>query len=104
MASSPSGKAQCIRVAHPSHLYVTDDFLVTHNTFAMIAAAMELRRLGLARKPAIACLKSNIEQITKDALHLYPGAKILSTADMFDKDPAARRLPRSLRVIMTWSF
>jgi N12 class adenine-specific DNA methylase len=53
-------------------------------TFAMLASAMELRRLGLARKPAIACLKANIEQITKDAQRLYPGANILSTADMFD--------------------
>lgn len=28
-------EAQCIRVAHPSHLYVTDDFIVTHNTWAI---------------------------------------------------------------------
>lgn len=90
VAVEPAGRkpAQCIRVAHPSHLYVTDDFAVTHNTYSMIASAMELRRLGLAKKPAIACLKANIEQITKDALHLYPAAKILSTADMFD---AAKR-------------
>lgn len=26
-------EAQCIAVAHPSHLYVTKDFIVTHNTF-----------------------------------------------------------------------
>jgi hypothetical protein len=26
-------QAQCISVAHPSKLYVTDDFIVTHNTF-----------------------------------------------------------------------
>lgn len=26
------GQAVCIAVAHPSHLYVTDDFIVTHNT------------------------------------------------------------------------
>jgi PBSX family phage terminase large subunit len=30
-------EAQCIRVAHPSHLYVTDDFIVTHNTWALSA-------------------------------------------------------------------
>jgi replicative DNA helicase len=29
-------QTQCIAVSHPSHLYVTDDFIVTHNTaFAM---------------------------------------------------------------------
>lgn len=49
-------------------------------TTAMVATAMELRRLGLARKPAIACLKSNIESITEEARQLYPGANILSTA------------------------
>jgi N12 class adenine-specific DNA methylase len=48
-------------------------------TYAMIASAMELRRLGLAKKPCIACLKANIEQITRDAQLLYPGARILST-------------------------
>ncbi len=56
----------------------------TGKTYSMIAAAMELRRLGLAKKPAIACLKANIEAITADAIKLYPGIKILSTADMFD--------------------
>ena len=56
----------------------------TGKSFSMIAAAMEQRRLGLARKPCIACLKSNVDAITRDALKLYPGAKILSTTDMFD--------------------
>lgn len=56
----------------------------TGKTASMIASAMELRRLGLAKKPTIACLKSNIEQITKEALELYPDAKILSTANNFD--------------------
>ena len=27
-------QAQCISVAHPSRLYVTDDYIVTHNTFS----------------------------------------------------------------------
>lgn len=60
----------------------------TGKTASMVAAAMELRRLGLANKPCIAVKKANIEQITQEAMELYPGAKILSTADMFD---AARR-------------
>ena len=29
-------EAQCISVAHPSHLYVMDDFIVTHNTLIAI--------------------------------------------------------------------
>lgn len=55
----------------------------TGKTTAMVASAMELRRLGLARKPALLCKKANVDAVTKDALELYPGARILSTADMF---------------------
>jgi N12 class adenine-specific DNA methylase len=66
----------------------------TGKTYAMIASAMELRRLGLARKPAIACLKANIDQIEADAHLLYPGAKILSTADMFDAKKRQKTLAR----------
>lgn len=31
-------EAQCISVAHPDRLYVTDDFIVTHNTYCSLAA------------------------------------------------------------------
>ena len=72
----------------------------TGKTFSMIAAAMELRRLGLARKPAIACLKANVESITQDALKLYPGAKILSTVDMFD----AKNRKRTISQIATGDY
>ena len=34
--------AQCISVEHPSHLYVTNDFIVTHNTFISTLHACEL--------------------------------------------------------------
>lgn len=30
-------KTQCISIEHPSHLYVTDNFIVTHNTFSSMA-------------------------------------------------------------------
>lgn len=56
----------------------------TGKTYTMIASAMEQRRLGLARKPAILCKPANIESMTRDALKLYPGARIISTADVFD--------------------
>lgn len=58
----------------------------TGKTITMIATAMELRRLGLAKKPAIACLKANIGSITDDARRLYPGAKILSAYEEFDAE------------------
>lgn len=64
----------------------------TGKTNSMVASAMELRRLGLAKKPAIACLKANIDQVTAKALELYPNAKILSTASMFDTDKRQQTL------------
>lgn len=56
----------------------------TGKTASMIAAAMELRRLGLAKKPCIAALKANAEAIAEDARRLYPGARILSLANLTD--------------------
>lgn len=35
-------EAQCIIVEHPSHLYITDDCIVTHNTILALAAAFHL--------------------------------------------------------------
>lgn len=41
----PAGsvETQCISVKHPDHLYVTDDFIVTHNTFMALYAATRLQ-------------------------------------------------------------
>lgn len=82
--------AQCIRVEHPSHLYVTDDFIVTHNTYTVIAAAMELKRTGLAKKPMIAVPNHLVKQWAADFYRLYPGANIL-TATKKDFERANRR-------------
>src|SRR5205085_3760024 len=56
----------------------------TGKTFLEVAVAIESKRLGLANKPAIACLKANIAQFTRDAQLLYPNARILSLADVSD--------------------
>lgn len=63
-------------------------------TSTMVAAAMELRRLGLAKKPAIVCLKANLEQLTADAQSLYPGARILSTSGQFTADKRKEMVSR----------
>lgn len=55
-------------------------------TSGMVIAAMELRRLGLAKKPTITALKSNVETIAEEARHLYPGARILSCAGKYSKE------------------
>lgn len=75
----PIGKkpAQCIRVAHQSHLYVTDDFIVTHNTFTMIASGMEQRRLGLIQKPMYVVPNHMLAQFSREFLELYPTANIM---------------------------
>lgn len=43
----------------------------------MIAAAMEHRRLGLAKKPLIATTKSVLPGLANEARRFYPGAKVL---------------------------
>lgn len=49
----------------------------TGKTFTMIASIMEAKRLGLATKPIMSLIKTNIDQIRADFLKLYPGANIL---------------------------
>ncbi|MCL5676643.1 MAG: DEAD/DEAH box helicase family protein, partial [Firmicutes bacterium] len=47
-------------------------------TWEMAGAAMELRRLGLAKKPMFVVPNHLIEQWPKEFLELYPGANILA--------------------------
>lgn len=45
-------EAQCISVAHPHRLYITDDFIVTHNTFVSLWALEKLgKRFAVVVKP-----------------------------------------------------
>jgi N12 class adenine-specific DNA methylase len=46
-------------------------------TFTLTAAAMELKRLGLARKPLFAVPNHMLGQFSTELLTLYPGANIL---------------------------
>ena len=56
-------------------------------TYTMVAAAMELKRLGLARKPLFAVPNHMLGQFSSELLTLYPGANILvATKDDFEKD------------------
>ncbi|WP_169785059.1 N-6 DNA methylase [Campylobacter curvus] len=60
-----------------------DHTVGTGKTYTMIAAAMELRRLNLAKKPLIVVPKAVLGQWGKEFANLYPNAKIMVT-DKFD--------------------
>ncbi len=50
----------------------------TGKTFAIITIAMEMRRLGIAKKPMIVVQNATLIQFVKDARKIYPNAKILT--------------------------
>ena len=49
----------------------------TGKTLTMVAAAMEMKRLGVARKPVIATLNNVVAQIGEGAARYFPGKNIL---------------------------
>lgn len=59
-------------------------------TYTMVAAAMELKRLGLASKPMFVVPNHMLGQFSTELLSLYPGANIL-VAGRKDFEPNKRR-------------
>jgi N12 class adenine-specific DNA methylase/predicted O-methyltransferase YrrM len=56
-------------------------------TYTMVAAGMELKRLGLARKPMFTVPNHMLGQFSSELLNLYPSANILAaTKEDFEKD------------------
>lgn len=53
----------------------------TGKTFTLITTAMEMRRLGTARKPMIVVQNATVGQFVASAKELYPNAKILTLED-----------------------
>lgn len=53
----------------------------TGKTFTLISTAMEMRRLGTARKPMIVVQNATVGQFVASAKELYPNAKILTLED-----------------------
>jgi N12 class adenine-specific DNA methylase/predicted RNA methylase len=47
-------------------------------TLVMITGAMEMRRLGIAQKPLLLCMKANVADIASDFLKAYPSARVLA--------------------------
>lgn len=77
-------------------LYSKDNTLLAHcvgagKTFEMVASCMELRRLGLAKKPLIVVPNHLVEDWGKEFYRLYPSAKILvATKKDFQKERRKR--------------
>lgn len=53
----------------------------TGKTYTLITTAMEMRRLGTARKPMIVVQNSTVGQFVESAKKLYPNAKVLTIED-----------------------
>ncbi|NNH73001.1 DEAD/DEAH box helicase family protein [Nocardia uniformis] len=64
-------------------------------TGTMIMAAMELRRLGLARQPWIVVPNHLIAQMAREAAQWYPGAKILAGTAGTDRESRQRLIAQS---------
>lgn len=62
----------------------------TGKSFTLISTAMEMRRLGTAKKPMIVVQNATVAQITADTKLLYPNAKVLSLTER-DRDAEGRR-------------
>jgi hypothetical protein len=64
-------------------------------TYTMVAAAIEMKRLGLARKPLFAVPNHMLTQFSTELLALYPNATILVVGkDDFAKDRRAQLFSR----------
>lgn len=62
----------------------------TGKTFTLISTAMEMRRLGTARKPMVVVQNATVGQFVASAKELYPNAKILTLEDG-DRDVEGRK-------------
>lgn len=62
----------------------------TGKTFTLISIAMEMRRLGTARKPMIVVQNATVGQFVASAKELYPNAKIL-TLEEADRSAEGRK-------------
>lgn len=73
----------------------------TGKTFTMITSAMEMRRLGIARKPMIVVQNATLEDFVRDFYKLYPGARVLAPGK---DERSAENRKRLFNLIATGDF
>lgn len=64
-------QAQCISIDHPSRLYVTDDYIVTHNTFTALAATQYVQSIGVKKKTFFVLPNTVMSNWRKEASRAY---------------------------------
>jgi len=73
----------------------------TGKTFTMITTAMEMRRLGIAKKPMIVVQNATLQDFASDFMKLYPSAKILVPNET---ERSASQRKRLFNLIATGDF
>ncbi len=74
---------------------LADHVVGAGKTYAAIATVMEMRRLGLSRKPMIVVPNHLVDQWAKDFVKLYPGANVLAASRKdFEKSSRQRLFSR----------
>jgi replicative DNA helicase len=90
LAIEPSRQAEsrCIKVSHPSELYLTQDYVVTHNTALAMALAHNASTLDGGAPVLIFSLEMSKEQLTDRLLSMESGvdAWALRTGNLSDDD------------------
>lgn len=83
-------ESTCIQVSHPSRLYITDNYVVTHNTAVLVNMAMAAARAGHA--VGILSLEMGAEQIVDRMIAVETGVPLEHVAhpEMMTQDERRR--------------
>ena len=60
---------------------IVDHIVGAGKTLVMQSAIMEMRRMGIAKKPMIVALKSTVPQIAREFKEAYPAARVLAPSE-----------------------
>ncbi len=72
-------------------------------TYVMIGAAMEMKRLGIAKKPMILCYKHQVPDFQKSIYELYPAANVLVPTQV-DFTPKNRKIIEAKITTGNWDL